>query len=490
MPHSNPSHLKMTPLIATTKTELTSIEPEEHDTSSPEPEDLTQYTFTLTPDLLSTIRPTHSSLKNSLRTQTRSLRNRLTSITTDSQFVLSVAAAYALPLIPNARAGDWYVPPEHRGSNTSAYFKSTDGHPGQWGFSLRRLNLHILERVGRCGGVVLVDSTRRGKRFPDALSRTVPIWIAVVNRCLFGREFGGLYVSEKMVSGSERVQIERLVPGFVERFLELGVDLSTYKQTIIKPLRPIWVSPESTLPVSPPEFKDFTPIILLTASKMTRGEGMEGEYIQGAGDDHEGWATESGLTPALFWYHHTKIMSTPEQDLLEAIKNIPPLLDNTLGDSKITRIGRTNISIAPTSAIPTLPLTPTFDHIICTSPSLPPTEGITPMPSHHPIPNNSPGAKLLIKLLPEITSSIVNPAGNILITCDSGEHVSACVALVLLCMYYDDDGEFRKLEEGKGVVDKTYIRRRLAWVTMVRDGANPARTFLNGVNAFLMGRGR
>ncbi|PUU83347.1 tRNA A64-2'-O-ribosylphosphate transferase [Tuber borchii] len=483
----------MTPLLAATKTELTtSTRLEEPNTSDSEPDDPTQHTFTLTPDLLSTIHPTHSSLKNSLRAQTRSLRNRLASIIADSEFVLRVAAAYALPLIPNARAGDWYVPPEYRGGNTSAYFKSTDGHPGQWGFSMRRLNLHVLECVGRHCGVVLVDSTRRGKRFPDALSRTVPVWIAVVNWCLFGREFGGLCVSENMVSGSERAQIERLVPGFVERFLELGVDLSKYKRTIRKPLRPIWISPESTLPISPPKFEEFTPVILLTASKMTRGEGMEGEYIQGAGDDHEGWATESGLTPTLFWHHHTKIMSTPEKDLLEVIKHLPPPQpsSNTLDSSKITRIGQTNISIAPTSAIPTLPPTPAFDHIICTSPILLlPIDGIKPIPSHHPIPNNPPGAKLLRKFLPEITSSITNPAGNILVTCDSGEHVAACVALVLLCMYYDDEGGFGKFGE-KGVVDKTYIRRRLAWITTAREGVNPARAFLNGVNAFLMSRGR
>lgn len=290
---------------------------------------------------------------------------------------------------------------------------------------------------------------------------------------------------------------------------ELGVDLTKYKRTITKPLRPIWISPESTLPISPPKFEEFTPVILLTASKMTRGEGMEGEYIQGAGDDHEGWATvltshtyvlksiannkqESGLTPTLFWHHHTKIMSTPEQDLLEVIKHLPPPppSSNTLDSSKITRIGQTNISIAPTSAIPTLPLTPAFDYIICTSPILlPPIDGIKPIPSHHPIPNNSPGAKLLRKFLPEITSSITNPAGNILVTCDSGEHVAACVALVLLCMYYDDEGGFGKFGE-KGVVDKTYIRRRLAWITTAREGVNPARAFLNGVNAFLMSRER
>ena len=56
-------------------------------------------------------------------------------------------------------------------------------------------------------------------------------------------------------------------------------------------------------------------------------------------------------------------------------------------------------------------------------------------------------------------------------------------------MYYDDEGGFGKFGE-KGVVDKTYIRRRLAWITTAREGVNPARAFLNGVNAFLMSRER
>jgi len=30
--------------------------------------------------------------------------------------------------------------------------------------------------------LILVDSTRAGKRIPDALSKTVPIWCAVINR--------------------------------------------------------------------------------------------------------------------------------------------------------------------------------------------------------------------------------------------------------------------------------------------------------------------
>ena len=88
-----------------------------------------------------------------------------------------------------------------------AYFKSTDGHHGNWSFNLRRPNLHLLPVTTAHGGyehfqlvalpfffgepgallqyrIILVDSTRAGKRLPDALSKTVPIWCAVVNRAL------------------------------------------------------------------------------------------------------------------------------------------------------------------------------------------------------------------------------------------------------------------------------------------------------------------
>ena len=29
-----------------------------------------------------------------------------------------------------------------------------------------------------------MDSTRRGKRFPDSMSKTIPIWTCVLNRCI------------------------------------------------------------------------------------------------------------------------------------------------------------------------------------------------------------------------------------------------------------------------------------------------------------------
>ena len=90
------------------------------------------------------------STLHSLRRSTLAIPNRLASIKDDSNFVQDVAEGYNLPLVANERCGSWYVSPEKKAC--SAYFKSTDGHSGQWGFSLRRLNLQVLDVVGKHGG--------------------------------------------------------------------------------------------------------------------------------------------------------------------------------------------------------------------------------------------------------------------------------------------------------------------------------------------------
>ena len=97
-----------------------------------------------------------SNTLSSLKRSTLCTTNRLHSIHHDSLFVQNVASDYNLPLVANERCGSWYIPPEQKVG--SAYFKSTDGHWGQWGFSTRRLNLHILGIIGKCGGSVNVGT--------------------------------------------------------------------------------------------------------------------------------------------------------------------------------------------------------------------------------------------------------------------------------------------------------------------------------------------
>lgn len=79
-----------------------------------------------------------------------SITNRLHSIASDASFVQRTAAVLGLPLIANERCGSWYIPSTSKKAG-SAYFKSTDGHHGQWSFSLRRLNLQVLDVVAKEG---------------------------------------------------------------------------------------------------------------------------------------------------------------------------------------------------------------------------------------------------------------------------------------------------------------------------------------------------
>jgi tRNA A64-2'-O-ribosylphosphate transferase len=91
-----------------------------------------------------------SQTLSSLRRSALSVSNRLQSIETDAVFVKEVAEHYGLPLVANERCGSWYIDPEVKVG--SAYFKSTDGHTGQWDFSFRRLNLQLLPLASEYGG--------------------------------------------------------------------------------------------------------------------------------------------------------------------------------------------------------------------------------------------------------------------------------------------------------------------------------------------------
>ncbi|KAH6636941.1 initiator tRNA phosphoribosyl transferase-domain-containing protein [Chaetomium tenue] len=120
------------------------------------------------------------------------ITNRLASISQDAAFVEKVADALKLPLVANERCGSWYIDPARKAG--SAYFKSTDGHTGQWKFSSRRLNLHLLELIGENNGCIIVDSTRRGK--PAGIARLREAGFLPVVCCTASRRAGAGEVSE------------------------------------------------------------------------------------------------------------------------------------------------------------------------------------------------------------------------------------------------------------------------------------------------------
>lgn len=71
---------------------------------------------------------------------------------------------------------------------------------------------------------------------PDALSKTIPIWCAVINRAVAKRRGEQsdewdteLYVPPKVVSGTERSQIEARIDGWAEAVLVSPATIPSFR---------------------------------------------------------------------------------------------------------------------------------------------------------------------------------------------------------------------------------------------------------------------
>ncbi|KAI9837480.1 MAG: hypothetical protein M1819_007128 [Sarea resinae] len=428
-----------------------------------------------------------------LKRSNLSITHRLRSINEDSEFVCAVADIFQRPLIANERCGSWYIPPTRK--QGSAYFKSTDGHSGEWSFSLRRLNLQVLDVVGKGDGCIIVDSTRRGKSMPDALSKTVPIWCAVMNLALFPElpSAHKLHTPQHAVSASEHSQIEARLESFVKQLKELGLDLQELRLRISKPLRPLWIVQGSTLPTEAPFYDDFHPIILCTASRRVRGaEASEGGYIQGAGDDSEGWA--KGLTPQLFWENKDMLLRTVEEDL-------PDITASLIADTKGTAGSGTGaVQIYPTSDIflgtlATVQAASPDDFNLFVVCSEKPMEAIDDATRkrvlHLQCTQGKLGSRDLRVQLPKVKAHLASAPSRqrILFACPTGKDLAVGAALMTLCIFYGDDGLFTPpIPDRDSMIDKQSIRKKLSWIMASFPEANPSRSTLQSVNSVVMER--
>ena len=403
----------------------------------------------------------------------------------------------------NERCGRWYIPKDD--IKESVYFKSTDGHTTQWDFSTRRLNLHILDLIQQQNGIVIVDSTRRGKRMPDALSKTVPIWCAVLNTVLFGMGDPMIYLPPHVVSASERSQIESRLPTFVEKFNEAGIDVDgLLKSKITKPLRPIWVTPDSfnthtASEVSWNTLDKFHPIVLCTASIMAQDntDYRPGyTYVQGAADDHEEWA--AALSPDLLCDNIEilgDMMTSDEQLRLEITRLVEEKKKKTdLKDDSIMPylscispsnywIGKADDVFTVSNAIDQMEQN--FKVLINLSEDYARFTDSTNSSKKlcvisQPFAEGKKGSKQLRVALPKIMEQISNvfdPNSQILILCDTGSDFSVGLSLTLLCLFPPPD-----LSKAR---DKVSIRQRLVMITSQKK-VNPSRSTLNAINSFLM----
>ncbi|KAL4955170.1 tRNA A64-2'-O-ribosylphosphate transferase [Aspergillus filifer] len=420
----------------------------------------------------------------SLRRSALSVNNRLRSIEADAAFAREVADHYDLPLVANERCGSWYIPPEVKSG--SAYFKSTDGHTGQWDFSFRRLNLQILPLAREHGGCIIVDSTRRGKLMPDALSKTIPIWCAVFNRALFPSEtaYHSVELPPNYLGASEESQIEGRIDGFVHSLKSLKLDLDELRQQLGKPIRVAWANRTYFHPTDLRRGKDYNLFVLCSASKRVHGaEISEGGYIQGAGDDSEAWA--HGLTPPVFWAHKSTLLSTAEEDLPDVIENL------TQGHRMQTSSPQATL-IAPSRNLYISQTDPGLldkNDLVIDCNNAEPTEN--PKRLNLGCISSKQGGRDLRNHLDKVRDFVSSrlsaaPSQSLLVMCDSGKDISAGVLLSIICLFYDDAGEY--VGPRTASVGKQFIRQRLAWIVSSKHDVNPSRSTLQSINAFLMQR--
>ncbi|GAB1314164.1 tRNA A64-2'-O-ribosylphosphate transferase [Madurella fahalii] len=471
-----------------------------------------------------------SRILGDLKRSNLSITNRLRSIRQDASFVEDVAAALKLPLVANERCGSWYIDPALKAG--SAYFKSTDGHTGQWKFSTRRLNLHLLELIGKHNGCIIIDSTRRGKRMPDALSKTLPTWCSVLNRVLFPDLAGshGLVTPGSAVSASEASQIEARLPGFVASFRALAIDPAPLRERLGgKPLRPFWVTPPeegrgegdvggvggedgyaAMLDLAAGDGSPFHPVVCCTSSRRVVGVGAEiaegRGYIQGAGDDTENWAM--GLTPAVFWRHQDELLAAAEGELPGLIARL--LSSAAEGDGGegedatatapglrrvasgigvfVGTLGAKEMALSEGSCVVTLVSKSTERATWVKSPTW----------MEVGLGKSKAASRSLRDALPQIcefvsrflrreteTSGNGTPERKVVILCESGKDLSVGVALAIYCWCFDPSGNVRTGDERESF-NKTAIRVKLGHIMTTIPDANPSRATLQSVNSYLM----
>lgn len=183
---------------------------------------------------------------------------------------------------------------------------------------------------------------------------------------------------------------------------------------------------------------------------MHGAEASEGSYIQGAGDDSETWS--HGLTPTIFWRHR--------QELLEALDEVlPALIEEYISKDKQDCDNRNDATlVTQTNAIylgniATTMAPDQFDGvIICRDASSPKKHTEERDPRRLSILNlhcgiGKLGSRALRAELSHVIPFVSSLAAHtkvprILFACSTGKDLSIGVALVVLCVFFDDDCKF------------------------------------------------
>jgi tRNA A64-2'-O-ribosylphosphate transferase len=167
----------------------------------------------------------------------------------------------------------------------------------------------------------------------------------------------------------------------------------------------------------------------------------EGGYIQGAGDDSEGWA--HGLTPPVFWANRAILKQTPEEDLPDVISELVKEYQQRSAGQAATLVSPThNLFISQTDAL--VNESGQYDLIINCNGSPTAADG-----NEKRLNLGCASAKLGSRDLRQVLDKVrefvsaqleVDPSRSLLVTCDTGKDLSVGALLAIICLFYKDDG--------------------------------------------------
>lgn len=167
----------------------------------------------------------------------------------------------------------------------------------------------------------------------------------------------------------------------------------------------------------------------------------EGGYIQGAGDDSEGWA--HGLTPPVFWANQAVLKQTTEEDLPDLISELVKQYRQQSAGQSATLVSPTrNLFIGQTDAL--VDDTSRYDLVIDCNGNPTPVEG-NEKRLNLGCGSLKLGSRDLRKSLDKVQEFVsaqlgTHPSRSLLVTCDTGKDLSAGALLAIICLFYKDDG--------------------------------------------------
>ncbi|KAJ3515773.1 hypothetical protein NMY22_g14359 [Coprinellus aureogranulatus] len=449
-----------------------------------------------------------------IRKESLDIYNRLHSIEEDVEFVNSVHDAYPdLPLIRHEHPCILQI--------------------NRW--TLQQLELQLeeiqptssFEAICFLARIILVDSTRSGKRIPDALSKTVPIWCAVINRAIQLRnpDITQDGWDNQLYTPADVRQLSGAFPRYPFRLDDWALALATSSFDLPKlssPLRPFWITPAST---SFPKFntgsedRKYLPVICVSASKQVQ-DGTERRiggfsYIQGSGDDHELWGM--GLNPDIFWKEQEKLLSANRAELPGLVSELVSShsssswgsarepegiakISNRISLCRLSELGSRSLETSNAAFVVVDEVSENGRPASSQSKTSPPGQseaagaGSTePQPPPSVLKFEIPGGKrsqtyFLHDVLPSSLRFIgdkLSQGCNIVIACPSAKDLSVGVALGAISRYFDDEGVYAQGRRNVQLT-KQSIRTRLEWIIASCPRANPSRTTLKRVNEFLL----